>query len=201
MTTPIYMFHPEYKYYTGEKVARLDPIARQPILPGKKHPSMTTVEPPAVKVGFARCFDPETEVWSYVEDPLGYSIGKTGKEPVYTKADGTPLVLNLGKKIYPQLGPLPEGLTLKERPTQDHEWDEGQNDWVLNETKKTAREAEEARVEEIQLSVFITEFEDAVRGKSLGELNTLANNAFSGLTPNAQKFLKYLLAKVALEVR
>lgn len=201
MTTTIYKFHPEYFYYTGEKEARLDPIERKPILPGKKHSSMTTVEPPAIKVGFARVFDREADTWSYVEDPLGYSIGKVGKEPVYSKVDGSPVHLSLGKKIYPKLGPLPEGYTLKECPTQDHEWDEASDAWVLNETKKAEREAEEARVAELRLSTFITEFEDIVRGKSLQKLNTLANTAFDGLNPGLQKFLKYQLAKVALEVQ
>lgn len=65
-------------------------------------------------------------------------------------------------------------------------------------TRRAARLADEARREEIKVNEFVTQIEDAMRGKTFAEISAFID----GMTPNQRdRAFKALLLKWALEVK
>lgn len=119
--TKVYSFYSQTGGYESEWEAKRREDGT-PILPEAGHESMTGVVPPEPRDGFMRVFDRETQSWSYQEN----HAGKT----VYDKATGMPVMLKLGKTLYPKFGPIPDGYTDKPKPSPSHEFDEAEGEWV-----------------------------------------------------------------------
>lgn len=73
----------------------------------------TMIEVIKVKEGFARVFNEADQVWGYIEDHRG--------EDVYSSIDGQKVEIK-------ELGALPENLTYQPRPSEYHDFIEG--NWI-----------------------------------------------------------------------
>lgn len=185
MSAPIiYMFDYITGEFQGTKEARPSPMGDGYLLPHDDHESRTLIVPPQAQANKVRRFNRTTQEWEQVED--------FRSQNVYT-ASGAILEPS---KI--QIGPLPDGVTLEPRPSEWHEFINGQ--WVENIEKKTVGEARQLRQTEFFNDLDRQEMVAKLKTTTPAEIDTWLTNNVTNLA-QARQVLGKILKILALSVR